>query len=133
VSAETLRSVEAGESFDVVRAAEVLGVSPFVDRRGLRACYRRLLLEHHPDRHAGGTAQLVQEGRTREIVEAFNVLDARISAAEDRFRASRALAEDVRLGGLRRGPGRVRSATELLGYISMTIGLLTVAYAVVPL
>ncbi len=134
MSAETLRSVEAGESFDVVRAAEVLGVSPFVDRRGLRACYRRLLLEHHPDRHAGGaTAQLVQERRTREIVEAFNVLDARIGAAEDRFHASRSLAERARLGGLRRGPERVRSATELLGYVSLAIGLLTVAYAVVPL
>ncbi len=107
-------------------------MSPFIDERGLRACYRRLLLEHHPDRHAGSAA-LVQERRTREIVAAFNVLDARISAAEDRFHASLSLAERARLGGLRRGPGRVRSAAELLGYVCLTLGTLTVVYAVVPL
>jgi hypothetical protein len=132
VNASTPGSAGAEESFDVVQAAAVLGVSPFVDARVLRRCYRRLLLEHHPDRHADG-AQLVQERRTREIVAAFGVLDARISAAEARFRASRSLAEAALRRGLKRSPGRMRSATELVGYVSLTIGVLTVAYAVVPL
>jgi hypothetical protein len=133
VSAESLRSVEVGESLDAIRAAEVLGVSPFVDGRGLRACYRRLLLEHHPDRHTGRTTQLVHERRTREIVDAFNVLDARISAAEERFRTSRALAEAACRRGLRRRPGRLRSVAELVGYICLALGTLTTVYAVVPL
>ncbi len=119
-------------ALDVVRAAAVLGVSPFVDARALRASYRRRLLEHHPDRHAGDAA-LVQERRTREIVAAFAVLDARIGAAEERFRASRSLAEAAVRRGLRRAPGRLRSAAEVVGYVCSAVGVLAIAYAVVPL
>lgn len=129
---EALGGGEA-EPLDASEAAVVLGVSPFIDARALRRWYRRLLLEHHPDRHAGSTAQLEHERRTREIVAAFSVLDARIRAAEERFRASRSLAQAARQYGLRRSPGRVRSAAEMAGYISTTIGLLIVAYAVLPL
>lgn len=126
------RSDEA-DPLDAVRAAAVLGVSPFIDARALRTWYRRLLLEHHPDRHAGNAAQLEHERRTREIVAAFGVLDARISAAEERFRGSRTLAAAARHQGLRRSPGRLRSGTELAGYVSLAIGTLVVLYAVVPL
>jgi hypothetical protein len=132
VNARSSRAVDVAEPANVIAAAEVLGVSPFVDARGLRARYRRLLLEHHPDRHAAD-AQAVHERRTREIVAAFNLLDARISAAEERFRNSASLAESARRAGLRRAPERLRSLAELAGYISLALGTLTAVYAAVPL
>lgn len=132
VNARSSHAVETAEPLNVIDAAAVLGVSPFVDARRLRSCYRRLLLEHHPDRHAG-IAQEVHEQRTREIVAAFNLLDARISAAEERFRTSCSLADSARLHGLRRAPGRLRSLAELAGYVCLALGVLTGVYAVVPL
>lgn len=132
VNARSSRAVDVAEPLNVIDAAAVLGVSPFVDARRLRSCYRRLLLEHHPDRHAG-SAQAAHEQRTREIVVAFNLLDARIGAAEERFRTSRSLAESACRHGLRREPERLRSLVELSGYVCLVLGMLTGIYATVPL
>ncbi len=131
VNARSPHAVDAAE-LNMIDAAAVLGVSPFVDARRLRSAYRRLLLEHHPDRHAG-SAQEAHEQRTRDIVAAFTVLDARISAAEERFRTSRSLAESACRDGLRREPERLRSLAELAGYVCLVLGVLTGIYAAVPL
>jgi molecular chaperone DnaJ len=62
---------------------DVLGVQRGCDEVGLKAAFRKLAMEHHPDRNGG-----CQEASSRfkEINEAYSVLsDAKKRAAYDRF------------------------------------------------
>ena len=62
---------------------EILGVSRGCDDGALKAAFRKLAMEHHPDRNSGCTEA---EGRFKEINEAYSVLsDAQKRAAYDRF------------------------------------------------
>ena len=62
---------------------EILGVSRGCDDAALKAAFRKLAMEHHPDRNSGCTEA---EGRFKEINEAYSVLcDAQKRAAYDRF------------------------------------------------
>jgi molecular chaperone DnaJ len=62
---------------------EVLGVSRSASEAELKAAYRKLAMEHHPDRNGGcGDA----ETRFKECAEAYSVLsDAQKRAAYDRY------------------------------------------------
>jgi molecular chaperone DnaJ len=62
---------------------ELLGVQRGADDAAIKAAYRRLAKEHHPDRHNGCTDQ---EARFKEISEAYEILkDPQKRAAYDRF------------------------------------------------
>jgi molecular chaperone DnaJ len=62
---------------------EILGVSRGCDDAGLKAAFRKLAMEHHPDRN-GGCEDAA--GRFKEINEAYSVLsDQQKRAAYDRF------------------------------------------------
>lgn len=62
---------------------EILGVNRGCDEAGLKAAFRKLAMEHHPDRN-GGCEQAA--GRFKEINEAYSVLsDPQKRAAYDRF------------------------------------------------
>lgn len=62
---------------------EVLGVERSCDAAGLKAAFRKLAMEHHPDRN-GGCEDAA--GRFKEINEAYSVLsDDQKRAAYDRF------------------------------------------------
>lgn len=61
----------------------LLGVARGADDATIKAAYRRLAKEHHPDRHNGCTDQ---EARFKAINEAYDVLkDPQKRAAYDRF------------------------------------------------
>jgi molecular chaperone DnaJ len=63
---------------------EVLGVSRKATDQELKSAYRRLALEHHPDRNPGKEEE--SEERFKEITEAYSVLaDDDKRAAYDRF------------------------------------------------
>ena len=71
----------------------LLGVPRDADEAALKKAYRRLAMEHHPDRNGGDKAA---EARFKEITEAYEVLrDTEKRAIYDRY------GED----GLRRGMG----------------------------
>jgi molecular chaperone DnaJ len=62
---------------------EILGVQRGCDEAGLKAAFRKLAMEHHPDRN-GGCEEAA--GRFKEINEAYSVLsDPQKRAAYDRF------------------------------------------------
>ena len=62
---------------------EVLGVSRTCDGGALKAAFRKLAMEHHPDRNNGCEEA---EGRFKEINEAYSILsDAQKRATYDRF------------------------------------------------
>jgi molecular chaperone DnaJ len=62
---------------------ELLGVQRGADDAAIKAAYRRLAKEHHPDRHNGCANQ---EARFKAINEAYDVLkDPQKRAAYDRF------------------------------------------------
>jgi molecular chaperone DnaJ len=62
---------------------EILGVNRGCDDAGLKAAFRKLAMEHHPDRN-GGCEDAA--GRFKEINEAYSVLsDPQKRAAYDRF------------------------------------------------
>ena len=62
---------------------EILGVERGCDQAGLKAAFRKLAMEHHPDRNGGCEDA---EGRFKEINEAYSVLsDDQKRAAYDRF------------------------------------------------
>jgi molecular chaperone DnaJ len=62
---------------------EILGVDRGCDAGGLKAAFRKMAMEHHPDRN-GGSADA--EGRFKEINEAYSILsDPQKRAAYDRF------------------------------------------------
>src|SRR4051812_49978076 len=62
---------------------DLLGVGRGADDAAIKAAYRRLAKEHHPDRHNGCTDQ---EARFKAINEAYDVLkDPQKRAAYDRF------------------------------------------------
>jgi molecular chaperone DnaJ len=62
---------------------EILGVARTCDDGALKVAFRKLAMEHHPDRNAGCTQS---EGRFKEINEAYSVLsDPQKRAAYDRF------------------------------------------------
>ena len=62
---------------------EILSVSRECDAAALKASFRKLAMEHHPDRNGGCEDA---SGRFKEINEAYSVLaDAQKRAAYDRF------------------------------------------------
>ncbi|MGD2133686.1 MAG: molecular chaperone DnaJ [Maricaulaceae bacterium] len=62
---------------------EVLGVPRDADEKALKSAYRKLAMQHHPDRNAGCTDA---EAKFKEVNEAYAVLsDAQKRAAYDRF------------------------------------------------
>jgi molecular chaperone DnaJ len=62
---------------------EILGVTREADDAGLKSAFRKLAMEHHPDRN-GGCQEAA--GRFKEINEAYSVLsDKQKRAAYDRF------------------------------------------------
>jgi molecular chaperone DnaJ len=62
---------------------EVLGVARGSDDAALKAAFRKLAMQHHPDKNPGCTES---EGRFKEINEAYSILsDAQKRAAYDRF------------------------------------------------
>jgi molecular chaperone DnaJ len=62
---------------------EVLGVERTIDAAGLKAAYRKLAMQHHPDRNGGCDDSMA---RFKEISEAYSVLsDDQKRAAYDRF------------------------------------------------
>src|ERR1700755_1079659 len=62
---------------------EILGVGRGADDAGLKAAFRKLAMEHHPDRN-GGCEEA--SGRFKEINEAYSILsDPQKRAAYDRF------------------------------------------------
>ena len=62
---------------------EVLGVERTCDAGALKSTFRKLAMEHHPDRNAGCGES---EGRFKEINEAYSILsDPQKRAAYDRF------------------------------------------------
>ena len=73
----------------------VLGVPRDADEAEIKKAYRRLAMQHHPDRVAAGDKQAAEE-KFKEITEAYEVLrDPEQRATYDRFGE----------GGLRRGAG----------------------------
>lgn len=63
---------------------EVLGVSRGATDQEIKSAYRRLALQHHPDRNPGNKEE--SEERFKEITEAYSVLaDSDKRAAYDRF------------------------------------------------
>ena len=62
---------------------EILGVERGCDQAGLKSAFRKLAMEHHPDRNGGCEDA---EGRFKEINEAYSVLsDEQKRAQYDRF------------------------------------------------
>ncbi|MFY7851408.1 MAG: DnaJ domain-containing protein, partial [Brevundimonas sp.] len=62
---------------------DVLGVDRGVDAAGLKSAYRKLAMEHHPDRNGGSEESMA---KFKEISEAYSVLsDDQKRAAYDRF------------------------------------------------
>ena len=62
---------------------EILGVGRDVDDAALKSAFRKLAMEHHPDRNAGNPDS---ESKFKEINEAYSILsDAQKRAAYDRF------------------------------------------------
>ena len=62
---------------------EILGVERTVDAVVLKSAYRKLAMEHHPDRNGGSEESVA---RFKEISEAYTVLsDEQKRAAYDRF------------------------------------------------
>src|SRR3954454_2084252 len=62
---------------------EILGVSRGCDDAALKAAFRKLAMEHHPDRNDGCEEA---SGRFKEINEAYSVLsDPNKRAAYDRY------------------------------------------------
>jgi molecular chaperone DnaJ len=62
---------------------EVLGVDRGIDAAGLKSAYRKLAMEHHPDRNGGSEESMA---RFKEVSEAYTVLsDDQKRAAYDRF------------------------------------------------
>ena len=62
---------------------DILGVNRGCDEAGLKAAFRKLAMEHHPDRNGGCEDA---SARFKEINEAYSVLaDPQKRAAYDRF------------------------------------------------
>ncbi len=62
---------------------EVLGVERTIDAAGLKSAYRKLAMQHHPDRNGGSEESMAI---FKEISEAYTVLsDEQKRAAYDRF------------------------------------------------
>ena len=64
---------------------EVLGVGRSVTQEEIKKAYRKLALQHHPDKHKGDKKA---EEKFKEIGEAYEVLsDPQKREAYDRFRS----------------------------------------------
>jgi len=82
---ERLRASELGP--DEGDPYTILGVEPGADDETVRAAYRRLVRENHPDR-------LIAQGLPQEFVDVANEKLATINAAYDRLRERRGAARD---------------------------------------
>ncbi len=79
---------------------EVLGVVRDADHGVLKAAYRKLALEHHPDRNQGDTKA---EDKFKEAAEAYSVLsDPQKRAAYDRYGHGGEQAATQRASGRKR-------------------------------
>ena len=62
---------------------EILGVERTIDAAGLKSAYRKLAMQHHPDRNGGSEESLA---KFKEISEAYTILsDEQKRAAYDRY------------------------------------------------
>ena len=62
---------------------EILGVERTIDAAGLKVAYRKLAMQHHPDRNGGSEESMA---KFKELSEAYGVLsDDQKRAAYDRF------------------------------------------------
>ncbi len=62
---------------------EILGVERGADDAGLKSAFRKMAMEHHPDRNGGCEDS---SARFKEINEAYSILsDKQKRAAYDRF------------------------------------------------
>ena len=62
---------------------EILGVERTIDAAGLKSAYRKLAMQHHPDRNGGSEESMA---KFKELSEAYTVLsDEQKRAAYDRF------------------------------------------------
>lgn len=62
---------------------EILGVERTIDAAGLKSAYRKLAMQHHPDRNGGSEESVA---KFKEISEAYSVLsDEQKRAAYDRY------------------------------------------------
>ena len=62
---------------------EILGVERTIDAAGLKVAYRKLAMQHHPDRNGGSEDSMA---KFKEVSEAYGVLsDDNKRAAYDRF------------------------------------------------
>ena len=73
---------------------DILGVELDATEAQIRAAFRKLTFQHHPDRHTGGDREKAEQ-RFQEITEAFNVL----SRPESREKYDEELAQGAPGGG----------------------------------
>ncbi|WP_411286521.1 molecular chaperone DnaJ [Phenylobacterium sp.] len=87
---------------------EILGVSRDCDAAALKASFRKLAMEHHPDRNGGCEDA---SGRFKEINEAYSVLaDAQKRAAYDRF-------GHAGVNGAGGGPGQFHDVNDIFNEV----------------
>src|SRR3546814_3993300 len=79
---------------------DTLGVQRDADAAALKAAYRKLAMQYHPDRNPGDTTA---EARFKEINEAYEVLkDSKKRATYDRFGPERSEEHTAELQSLMR-------------------------------
>ena len=92
---------------------ELLEVERGADDRTIKASYRRLAMDCHPDRHGGCTDK---EARFKEISEAYDVLkDPQKRAAYDRF--GKAAFQNGGAGGFGGGGGGFEGFSDIFSSI----------------
>lgn len=73
VDDQEVLSVNRGRRVDdseIVKAAELLGLTPPVDQQGIKPAFRKKLHEWHPDKNPSPRAAAI----TRELIDAYNLL-----------------------------------------------------------
>ena len=77
-------SMRSGECpAHVKRAFEDLEMLPTEDRDTVRAGYRRLIAQYHPDKvaHLGVELRRVAEAQTKRLIAAFNVIEGHLTGS----------------------------------------------------